>query len=155
LNVDITPVASGDAWIGYGVRSFRSVINELIANAKSELVMTVYVLTNREIVEDIKGALGRGVAVSIYLYQDDKRIPETDAVNCIFQLKKEFPYLTISPVNNKVLHAKIIVADGKKVLVGSANLTVSAMVSNYELGFLVDDARVAGKVIELIQKMRE
>ena len=152
---DITPVATGDAWIGYGVRSFRSVINELIANAKSELIMTVYVLTNREIVEDIKGALDRGVAVAIYLYQDDKKIPESEAVNCIFELKKEFPYLTINPVNNKVLHAKIIVADGKKVLVGSANLTISAMISNYELGFLVDDARVAGKVIELIQKMRE
>ena len=151
--VNITPVATGDVWIGYGVRSFRSVITELITNANTELIMTAYLLTNLEIVNEIKGALSRGVAVAIYLYDDGKKIIDTDAVSYIFKLQQEFPYLNICIIKNKVLHAKILVADGKKVLAGSANLTQPAMVSNYELGFLIEDAGVAGQVIDLIQKM--
>jgi len=153
LNVNITPVATGDAWIGYGVRSSVSVISELITNANVELVMTAYLLTNHEIVKEIKEALTRGVSVAIYLYDDGKKITETDAVYSVFKLKQEFPYLKINIVKDKVLHAKILVADGKKVLVGSANLTHPAMTSNYEMGFLIEDAGVAGQVLELIKKM--
>jgi len=153
LKVNITPVATGDAWIGYGVRSSGSVVSELIVNANIELVMTAYLLTNHEIVKEIKEALDRGVSVVIYLYDDGKKITETEAVCSIFKLKQEFPYLKINIVKDRVLHAKILVADGKKVLVGSANLTHSAMTSNYELGFLIEDAGVSGQVLELIQKM--
>lgn len=151
--VNVTPVATGEAWVGYGVRSFRSVISELITSANAELIMTVYLLTSREIVNEIKGALSRGVLVTVYLYDDEKKITKTGAVGNIYKLQKEYPYLNICRIKNKVLHAKILVADCKKVLVGSANFTQPAMVNNYEMGFLIEDTAVAGQVIDLIQKM--
>ncbi len=154
MHANIIPVATGDAWIGYGVRSFRSVISELITNSLSKLIMTAYVLTNIEIVEEIRGALNRGVVVEIYLYDDGKEITQTEAVHQIINLKQEFPYLDIIFIKNKVLHAKIIIADSRVVLVGSANLTLPAMVSNYEMGFLIDDPVIAGKLTDLVYKMR-
>jgi len=154
MHANIIPVATGDAWIGYGVRSFRSVISELITNSLSKLIMTAYVLTNIEIVEEIRGALNRGVVVEIYLYDDGKEITQTEAVHQIINLKQEFPYLDIIFIKSKVLHAKIIIADSRVVLVGSANLTLPAMVSNYEMGFLIDDPGIAGKLTDLVYKMR-
>lgn len=155
MEANVVPVASGDAWIGSGVRSFQSVISELIADAKKELLLTVYVLTNTKIVDEISGALDRGVGVTVYLYDDGNDMTKTKAVRMISALCEEYPYLSVRRVKNRVLHAKIIVADGRKVLAGSANLTNTAMVSNYELGFLVDNPTIAGNIIELIRKVGE
>ncbi len=155
MEANITPVATGDAWIGYGVRSFQSVISELIEKAEKELILTVYVLTNVDIVNALSIALERGIAVTIYLYDDGDGITKKDAVRKISALCEEYPYLIINKVRNRVLHAKVIVADGRKVLAGSANLTYPALINNYELGFLIENATVAGKIIELIKKVGE
>jgi len=155
MEANVIPVATGDAWIGYGVRSFQSVISEMIENAEKELILTVYVMTNIDIVNTLSNALDRGVSVTIYLYDDGDGITKKDAVRKISALCEEYPYLTIKTVRKRVLHAKVIVADGRKVLAGSANLTYPALTNNYELGFLVENATVAGKVIELIKKVGE
>ncbi len=149
----VIPVATGDAWIGYGVRSFSSVIKELIDEAKSTLVLTVYLLRSNDIVEAINMALARGVRVEIYIYDDYKKIADTKAVNDIIALKQQYPYLQVRIVTDRVLHAKILVADGTRVLAGSANLTDRAMMNNYELGFLVEDSEIAVQILGLIQKM--
>jgi len=155
MEADVIPVATGDTWIGYGVRSFQSVIAELMDGAKKELILTAYVLTNTDVVNDISTALERGVAVTVYLYDDGMGITNNDAVRRILAFREEYPYLKIKKVQNRVLHAKIIVADGRKVLAGSANLTYLALISNYELGFLIDNPTIAGKIIELIRKVEE
>lgn len=150
---NIVPVATGDNWVGYGVRSFRSIISELIKSANTEILMTAYLLTNRDIITEIETALKRGVNVTIYLYDDRKKITKTEAVKSAFKLTEEFPYLFIKVVKNKVLHAKILIVDGKKTLVGSANLTQPAMLSNYELGFVVEDPTISGQITDLIRRM--
>jgi len=48
-------------------------------------------------------------------------------------------------IENDILHAKVLVADGYEVLVGSANPTFGGMVKNYEIGLLVDDVAIAQK----------
>ncbi|KQC14076.1 MAG: endonuclease [Desulfuromonas sp. SDB] len=155
MTANIIPVATGEAWIGYGVRSFRSVIGEMIDEAREQLVLTVYVLTNRGLVNKITEALERGVAVTIYLYDNGGKNPMNDATRDIFRLQEEFSYLEVNSVKNRVLHAKIIVADGRRVLVGSANLTYNALANNYELGFLVEDPAIASKVLSLVRKVGE
>lgn len=155
MKADVIPVATGDTWIGHGVRSFQSVIAELIDNAKKELMLTVYVLTNPDIVNEICNALERGVTVTVFLYDDEAGITNNDAVRRIITFCEDYPYLTIKKVKNRVLHAKVIVVDGQKVLAGSANLTYSALISNYELGFLIDNPVIAGKVIELLRRINE
>ena len=152
---DIVPVATGEAWIGFGVRSFRSVIRELIEGAQEQLVLTAYVLTDGEVVKSIVLALERGVAVTVYLYDGGEGKTVTEAAKCVLHLQEEFPYLEVKIVNDRVLHAKIIVADSRKVLVGSANLTHRGLTSNYELGFLIEDSEIAGKILSLVRKVSE
>lgn len=148
----ISPVATGEEWIGYGVRSFKSVINDLISNAKNELVLTVYVLTDTSIVDNLENALERGIKVEIYLYEGDV-CEKNKAVIYILQLQNKFDYLKIYRIKDKMLHAKVLVADGKKILSGSANFTFSGMISNYELGFLVEDPSMALQILKLIKKL--
>jgi cardiolipin synthase len=151
---EIVPVATGEKWVGYGIRSFRSVINDLISNSTNELSLTAYVLTDMSIVNKLRKALERGVQVEIYLYEDEFAT-KNEAVNYIFNLQKEFSYLKIYRVEDKILHAKVLVADGKKVLSGSANFTFSGMTNNYELGFLVEDPSIALQILKLIKKLGE
>jgi len=151
---EIIPVATGEKWVGYGIRSFRSVINDLISNATNELYLTAYVLTDMSIVNKLKNALERGVQVEIYLYVDESSI-RNETVDYILNLKREFNYLKIHRIENEILHAKVLVADGKKVLSGSANFTFSGMTNNYELGFLIEDPYTALQILKLIKKLGE
>ena len=151
--VDIIPVATGEKWIGYGVRSFQSIIHELISKASNELVMTVYVITSMDIVDDLRNALERGVGVEIYLYSEEKQ-EENDAVLSILKLKDEFDYLKLYRIKEEMLHAKVLATDGYKVLSGSANFTFSGMFKNYELGFLVNDSTIAMQILTLIKRLK-
>ena len=153
MHVDIVPVATGEKWIGYGVRSFQSVIHELISKASNELVMTVYVLTSMDIVDDLRNALERGVGIEIYLYSEEMQ-KENDAVKSILQLENEYDYLKLYRIKEDMLHAKVLVADGGKVLSGSANFTFSGMIKNYELGFLVIDSTIAMQILTLIKRLK-
>jgi cardiolipin synthase len=56
--------------------------------------------------------------------------------------------LDFSDRRGRQLHAKIIVSDRKKALVGSSNLTWGGMFGNCEIGLLVDGA-AAWKLAEL------
>ncbi len=42
-----------------------------------------------------------------------------------------------------VLHAQLLVVDGRRALVGSANLTDRALTANLEAGVLIEDAALA------------
>jgi cardiolipin synthase len=151
--VDIIPVATGEKWIGYGVRSFQSIIHELISKASNELVMTVYVITSMDIVVDLRNALERGVGVEIYLYNEETQ-EENDAVLSILKLKDEFNYLKLYRIKKEMLHAKVLVGDRHKVLSGSANFTFSEMFKNYELGFLINDFTIAMQILTLIKRLK-
>ena len=151
--VDIIPVATGEKWIGYGVRSFQSIIHELISKASNELVMTVFVLTSIDIVDDIRNALQRGVGVEIYLCSEVMQ-EQNDAVLSILKLKDEFDSLKLYQITEEMLHAKVLVAYGCKVLSGSANFTFSGMFKNYELGFLVNDSTIAMQILTLIKRLK-
>lgn len=151
--VDIIPVATGEKWIGYGVRSFQSIIHELISKASNELVMTVFVLTSMDIVDDVGNALQRGVGVEIYLCSEVMQ-EQNDALLSILKLKDEFDYLKLYQITEEMLHAKVLVADGHKVLSGSANFTFSGMFKNYELGFLVNDSTIAMQILTLIKRLK-
>jgi cardiolipin synthase len=147
MYANIIPVATGEKWIGSGVRSSYSVVMGMIEEAGEQLVLTAYVLTNIDVVNNIILALDRGVRVTIYLYDSGEENIISEAVRQIIEVQKEYSYLKVKIVRTKVLHAKIIV--------GSANFTHYGLTSNYELGFLVEDAEIAGKILSLVGTVGE
>jgi len=150
---EITIVSTGEKWVGYGFRSFSSVIEEMMSVAEKEIVMTAYVISDMKVVDSVKNALERGISVEIFIYLPDSS-QRTSAVNEIFKLSKEYRYLRIHTISDEVLHAKVLIVDGDRVLVGSANPTFGGMVKNYELGFLVKDGRIAQKVLTLLSRLK-
>ena len=150
---EITIVSTGEKWVGYGFRSFSSVIEEMMSIAEKEIVMTAYVISDMKVVDSVKNALERGISVEIFIYLPDSS-QRTSAVNEIFKLSKEYRYLRIHTISDEVLHAKVLIVDGDRVLAGSANPTFGGMVKNYELGFLVKDGRIAQKVLTLLRRLK-
>ena len=150
---EITIVSTGEKWVGYGFRSFSSVIEEMMSVAEKEIVMTAYVISDMKVVDSVKNALERGISVEIFIYLPDSS-QRTSAVNEIFKLSKEYRYLRIHTISDEVLHAKVLIVDGDRVLAGSANPTFGGMVKNYELGFLVKDGRIAQKVLTLLRRLK-
>lgn len=148
----INVIATGEQWVGYGVRSFSSVIKEIMSHAEKELLMTVYVISEMNVVKNIKDTLERRIFVEIFIYVPDTSL-RTEVIDEIFRLKGMYSYLTIHMVKGEVLHAKVLVADGRRVLAGSANPTFSGMVRNYELGFLVENGRVVQNILTMLREV--
>ena len=55
--------------------------------------------------------------------------------------------LLVGGNTRSVLHAKCVVADSQKTFITSANFTVAAQLRNIELGVLIDDKRLASKMV--------
>lgn len=152
MKENIQVISSGEKWIGYGIRSFSQVIQETIIQAQKEIIMTIYIISDLYIVEKIKNALEKGIHIEILIYLPDSHF-RTVATDRIFELESGYDYLRIHRIKSKILHAKVLVADGHKIVCGSANPTFGGMVKNYELGFVVDDGSIAQEILLLLRRL--
>jgi len=143
-------VVGGCQWVGEGVRSVGSVIAEMIDSAEKELLLTVYILSSYDVIEHIHHALARGVSVRVIMNSPDNQMP---VVQKLRDLEKEYPYIGIMGVTDTMMHARVMVADRKTVLVGSVNLGISRMTKNYEMGLLVRNDEVAQQVEAILLRI--
>lgn len=142
-------VASGEKWIKSDVKSTFRAITEIIDKTQSSLILTIYIITNNDILEKVKEALDRNVGVEVFIYKDKEVY--TDVAHKIFKLSEEYYNIVVYEVTEKTLHAKVLISDKKQTLIGSANFTGKAMHDNYELGILVDDAELAYNAEKIIK----
>jgi len=143
-------VATGEGWIGHGIRSFADEIHDLLRGATEQIVMTAYLIKDDSIMDDIDKAVKRGVSIDIFYWDSDDMPVNRTAVDRLSSVPKS-DNIRIHPVREGRLHAKVIVVDREAVLIGSANLTYSAMTDNYELGLVIKDGKIASDVIELLR----
>ncbi len=129
------------------VRRNEQALLDLINGAQRELHVVSYVAYRADdVIAALEGAVGRGVAVSLYLETFDKNgneqldrvrnLGRELALSCRLY---EWPLTVRERIGNgKVgaLHAKVAVADGSRLFVSSANLTGYAMHHNMEMGVL-------------------
>ncbi len=147
----ISIVATGEKWVDYDTRPFLSVIKDMISNAKREITLSIYILSDKKILEFIKIALEKGISTEVFTdYYSSKNLSEL--IEEFMVLKKKYKYLKINIIKNALLHAKVIICDDK-VLIGSANLTKGGLIKNYELGFLVEDKSLAKKTKKILKKI--
>jgi len=148
--VETTIVATGRNWVGNGARSFIKVVHELITESTKHLAMTIYLITSSDIVDDIESALGKGVNVDVFVCYS-KIVDSQKEINELKRMREEYPNLNIFEVKDGVLHAKVLISDKRRALVGSANLTPNAMKNNYELGLLVEDGGMAHNIYKILK----
>ncbi len=131
-----------------GLRSTRSVLSTLVANATRSLVLVSF--TSHDVAELTTGladAIARGVNVSLILETpDDPGGPLTFGPTHPFEPIKATARFYRWPLETREaffaaaarLHAKCVIADRSSALITSANLTSAGINDNIELGVLIE-----------------
>ncbi len=163
-------------WTGPDVRqsacrSTTAVLLELLASAEKEVLIAGYEFDHGAVVfEPLHEAMARrGVKATIYL--DIRPAPgprsKLDAYLAVaahrfvagnWPFGEPLPRLCYFPAgcqhgSRRSLHAKCVVVDRKRVLIGSANFTQRGHMRNVEVGVHLDDAALAAALAHQFESM--
>ena len=134
------------------VRRMEQSLCELIDSAQKKLLIVSFVAYKAEkVYAAIQSAIERGVRVS-FLTEASKEHGGSLDVDPSDLLKKMFPNADFYRWENSdssrpaVVHVKCAIADERRALVTSANLTGAAMDNNMELGLMISSRRVSSRM---------
>ncbi|HUC01023.1 MAG TPA: DISARM system phospholipase D-like protein DrmC [Solirubrobacterales bacterium] len=142
-------------WTGPGAtgeeRLTAAVLHELIVAARQRVLLVSFAAyTLAEVAADLEAAVGRGCTVAaVFETEEDSAGAYAGPASHPFQGIdgiRRWRWPAANREQGAVLHAKLLVVDGKRALVGSANLTHRALSANLEVGVLVRDPALAGRL---------
>lgn len=120
-------------------RLTAAAVVDLITEARRDILLMSYAIhRDRQIADALRAASARGVSITLVAETHaDNRSYRSEATPFagIDMLRLHWP--KVQRPRDAALHAKIIVVDDRIALVGSANLTSSAMEHNLECGILI------------------
>lgn len=156
VNGDVSVVATGTAWVGSGVGSVNTAIENMLRKATTEVQIAVYDMTGGadEFLVMVRGLLARGIPVTLVVNRFDKKGTRLkDGLNGLAARYRHFGLYDFAPRDEmEDLHAKVVVRDRAEALIGSANLTWRGMVLNHELAVIVSGT-AASTVARLIDDL--
>jgi phosphatidylserine/phosphatidylglycerophosphate/cardiolipin synthase-like enzyme len=129
-------------------RLTASVLHELVAGARRRVLLVSFAAhTLPSLAADLEAAVARSCVVDVVFeteadsaggYSSHEARPFGDVPGiCRWRWPIELR------THGAVLHAKTLIIDGERALVGSANLTKRALTANLELGVLIRDPTLA------------
>jgi cardiolipin synthase len=158
-NVDKVSIAvTGLAWMGHGIGSIYTTVEQLLTSASDEVQIAAYGITAgaSEFIELLAGCLSRGLIVTLIVNKFGNQPKEIQArVGKLAQRYAHFTLLEFQPKEKtEDLHAKLIVVDRSRALIGSPNLTWKGLVSNHELAVIVEgpSAATVASLLDLLAK---
>lgn len=107
------------------------------------LICNPFFLPNRDLMQCLKAAIGRGVEICVLVPGAKTPYPVLLHANRNRYGRLLNAGIRIFEFQPTMLHAKVAVADSRLTLVGSANLDPRSCTVNEELTLLIDDATVA------------
>ena len=99
----------------------------LIRSAKETIDVEIYVFTSEDIVRELADAQKRGVRVRVIM---EPRVEDSRKGKVFSLLEASGIEVRWASFEYKLTHSKMIIVDGKTALVGSINLSESALNSN-------------------------
>ncbi len=150
------PVWTGPGTVGEQ-RLTAAVLHELLAGARARILVVSYAAyTLPEVASDLEAAVIRGCRVDVVF--------ETTEDSAGAYSGPQRPFAHVAGINRwrwpaehrdatAALHAKLIVVDGCRAFVSSANLTARALHHNLEVGLLVQDERVATQLEDHVREL--
>lgn len=133
-------------------RLTSEVVADLVDNARSEVLVISYAMHNEPA---LTAAITRAVKREVFV----QVLCERSVDNPTFRgITVPFPHLKVRrlcwPAEHRPpgasMHAKALVIDRAIALIGSANITGTAMLRNIECGILTRDARIATEIAESV-----
>jgi phosphatidylserine/phosphatidylglycerophosphate/cardiolipin synthase-like enzyme len=152
------PVWTGPGSVGEQ-RLTAGVLHELLAGAQQRILLVSFAAyTLPEVAADLEAAVQRGCAVDVVF--------ETEEDSAGAYTGPSRPFAHVSGINRwrwpaeqrdggGVLHAKLLVVDGRRALVGSANLTAKALAHNLEVGAVTSDPELATQLESHVRRLIE
>jgi phosphatidylserine/phosphatidylglycerophosphate/cardiolipin synthase-like enzyme len=152
-------VVSGPASDSAAVRLTGSVISELIHDCRESLLIVSFAAFGvTEVVHELVRAAKRGVRIDLVL---ETTAAEGGALHgpvgaaAAFQAIRQDATFWTWPADRRpvfagsraALHAKLVAADERVALLGSANLTDKALALNLELGIIIRDPAVVRRMV--------
>ncbi len=119
--------------------AIRNAALALIDAAQRSIVMEMFDLSDRLVLDSLVAARHRGVVVRVLL--EPTQSQNTDAMAFLKAAGALVRFFT--PVSGELLHAKVGIVDGATVLFGSCNWTRSGFSRNHELDLVIRDAGLA------------
>lgn len=122
---------------------------DFIDGARHSIDMEIYVLSSRDVVEALQRAKDRGVDVRIIIEED---VMGGENGEIFRELDSKGFRIRYASKAYKLTHSKFAIVDGEAVLVGSHNLSNSALFKNREASVIIRDAAVAGEFEEAFER---
>ena len=117
----------------------------LIQSANQTIDVEMYIFTNSNLANALIDAKKRGIAVRVILGS----VEGEDITNLITILEANGIEPRDATPLYKTMHSKIMIVDGKLVLIGSHNWSQSAMFSNREVSVVISDSQIALQLEEI------
>jgi len=145
---------------GFGTagRAVGPVLHELIEGARQELHLLAYSLraSAPDLAPLLTAAVLRGVSITVIV---DRLAEQPQAVReWLREMAASHAHVTIVSFEepDASLHAKVLVADRRRAVVGSANFTWSGMVTNHEVAVLLkgEPARTLALAVDRLAASR-
>jgi phosphatidylserine/phosphatidylglycerophosphate/cardiolipin synthase-like enzyme len=154
-DADVKVVVTGIDWMGGGVGSIESAMRQLFQDAKHEILLTVYTITSSAdmLFDWLEFALSRGVEIKMVVNRLEDLTPVV--INKLRQFANSYPYFNLynfTSDDSVDLHAKLIVVDRQKAIVGSSNLSRRGLLTNYELALTVE-GEIATEIANTVDRL--
>ena len=133
------PTAAPGGRLVTSPESSRAVLLALFAQARSTLLLETEELGDAQAVDALVAARARGVAVTLAWPGP------ADAAPAAFRTLAAAG-ATVRAVDTPSIHAKVVVADGRDLYLGSANLSTTSLDQDREVGLRLSDAALAGTI---------
>jgi cardiolipin synthase len=152
----IRVVVTGVSWMGGGIGSIESALEQLIREAEQEIDLTAYSITSgADVLFDwLEAALARGIKVRMIINRKDEQ--PSGVVDKLERLAGTYQHFELYNFTTEgaALHAKVIIADRRVALIGSSNLSKSGLLNNHEIAVLIRGpvAQTTASVLERIFK---
>lgn len=157
---DIELVWTGPEEGGTASRDTRVVVRELFTRAERSLLIASYLTWDWDLMfGELARRMEASAALHVRMIVNIKAPKEGATIDVVSTFARDFraqwpgarrpevfydPRTTALQGKHKVsMHAKCVIADGRRVLVTSANFTEAAQVRNIETGIALDDATMA------------
>ena len=148
-------VVTGTSWMGAGIGSIESAIEDLFRTATDEIILSVYTIGSGTdlVFRWLEGALTRGVQVSLVINALEGQ--PADVVRRLRDIDGKYQHFHLYNFLGEAgssLHAKAIVVDHRAALIGSSNMSRRGLLANHELALLVDGepAATAGRAMDAL-----
>jgi phosphatidylserine/phosphatidylglycerophosphate/cardiolipin synthase-like enzyme len=139
----VSVVATGIGWVGGGAGAIERRLANLIAEAERELVLAVYVMSRgpARVWSALEKAIDGGISCTLVADRLDSQDPEMRKRLQALRDRHRPTFRVLDFVgetDRDHLHAKIVVADRRRALIGSANLTAHGLLLGHELAVCID-----------------